>query len=270
VVVCEKDTEYCIVLMTDSAQLRTHIAQLGKLTLDKNKIITSNPYGGVLLSSANASTWTPHQDTDLTFVLYTARFEPKGQLNFSNIVMDSPDRLLYTIDILNSVSTSTKVQSNVNNKGFKIINPWTDYYLDEYGKNCKVKVDLSSNDPYQSPLINKDSASVVAFKFENSATYISKNMVLDEECNEVKILLNTSVGCADNVKVWIATDGVGQKWDELTSKNRRPIDYDNVQLIFNKEKLDIENFRVKVTIYAENTCTRPYISKLGVILNESL
>lgn len=270
VVLCEKDTEYCIVLLTDSPKLRSYVAQLGKHTLDKKKIITSNPYTGVLLSSANASTWTPHQDMDLTFRIYTARFESKGQLNFSNIVMNDADRMLYTIDILNSVSTSTKVQANVNNKGFKIVNPWTDYNLDEYGKNCKVKIDLSTNDPYQSPLINKDSANVVAFKSENSATYISKNMVLDEQCNEAKVMLNTSVGCANNVKVWIATDGIGQAWTELTSPTRRPIDPENVQLIFNKTGLKVQNFRIKVTISTDNTCNKPYISKLGVILNESV
>ena len=83
-------------------------------------------------------------------------------------------------------------------------------------------------------------------------------------------MLNTSVGCANSVKVWISTDGVGQVWTELTSPSRRPIDYENVQLIFNKTGLKVQNFRVKVTISTDNTCNRPYISKLGVILNESL
>lgn len=270
VMLCEKDTEYCMVLLTDSPKLKSYIAQLGKQTLDKKKIITANPYQGVLLSSANASTWTAHQDMDLKFRLYTARFQTKGQLNFSTIAMDSADRMLYTIDIMNSVNTTTKVQSNLNSKGFKIVNPWTNYELDEYGKNCKVKIDMTTSDTYMSPLINKDSANVIAFKSENEAVYVSKNMILDEQCNEIKVMLNTSTKCASDVKVFIATDGIGTTWTELTSPTQKLIDLENVQLTFNKKSLKITNFRIKVVISTDNTCNKPYISKLGAILNVSL
>jgi hypothetical protein len=42
------------------------------------------------------------------------------------------------------------------------------------------------------------------------------------------------------------------------------------QLVFTKNNLSVKNFRIKVEISTTNTCSRPFISKLGVIFNESL
>lgn len=67
--------EYAIVVLTDSATTRLRIAELGKFDATAQKWITSQPYQvGVLLSSSNASTWTAHQDRDLTFRLLACKF----------------------------------------------------------------------------------------------------------------------------------------------------------------------------------------------------
>ncbi|RXE99595.1 hypothetical protein [Pseudoalteromonas sp. PS5] len=68
------DQEYALVVLTDGAEHSVAIAELGKLDQGHNWV-TSQPYQvGVLLSSSNASTWTPHQDKDLTFRLKAAKF----------------------------------------------------------------------------------------------------------------------------------------------------------------------------------------------------
>lgn len=87
----EKDTEYAIVILTDDANHAVRVAQLGKFDSLNQKWVTAQPYTvGVLLSSSNASTWTPHQDTDLTFRLVGAEFTTNtrvidmGTINVSN------------------------------------------------------------------------------------------------------------------------------------------------------------------------------------------
>lgn len=67
--------EYALVVLTDSAITSLAVAELGKFDASTNKFVTSQPYQvGVLLSSSNASTWTPHQDRDLSFRLLGAKF----------------------------------------------------------------------------------------------------------------------------------------------------------------------------------------------------
>ena len=271
VVQCEKDTEYCIVILTDSPKLSMFIAKLGDKTLDGSKYITTNPYTtGVLLSSSNASTWTPHQDMDLKFAIYGAVFESKGELNFSEVTTNNADRLLYTIDILNGISSQAVVYSNINNSGFNLVEPWEFYELDTHAKSCNVRIAMSTIDTNQSPMINKDSLGIVSFISENSACYVSKNIILETECQEIKVLLNTSSHSDNVVKVWYATDGIGQDWVELTEPTSKTVDLRTKQLEFVKDSLSIKNFRIKVEISTTNTCSRPFISKLGVIFNESL
>lgn len=68
------DVEHALVLMTDDAVHEVAIGEIGKFDQTLGWV-TAQPYTtGVLLSSANASTWTPHQGADLTFKLRAARF----------------------------------------------------------------------------------------------------------------------------------------------------------------------------------------------------
>jgi hypothetical protein len=66
----EAGVEYALVIGCDDAQTALGVAELGKFDPAQQKWVTSQPYQvGVLLSSSNGSTWTPHQDKDLTFRL---------------------------------------------------------------------------------------------------------------------------------------------------------------------------------------------------------
>lgn len=67
--------EYAIVVMTDDPNYRVRIAELSKRDKIQYTYVRRQPYQvGVLLSSSNASTWTPHNEIDLTFRLLAARF----------------------------------------------------------------------------------------------------------------------------------------------------------------------------------------------------
>lgn len=67
--------EFAVVVLTDSATVSVFCAELGKFDSNAQRWITGQAYQvGVLLSSSNASTWTAHQDRDLTFRLLGCKF----------------------------------------------------------------------------------------------------------------------------------------------------------------------------------------------------
>ena len=71
----EPDVEYAVVILTDDANHAVRVGKLGGFDSVAQKWVTQQPYTvGVLLSSSNASTWTPHQDMDLCFKLNGAQF----------------------------------------------------------------------------------------------------------------------------------------------------------------------------------------------------
>lgn len=76
-------TEYAFVVLCDDAETALSVAELGKFDATAQQWVVSQPYQvGVLLSSSNASTWTAHQDRDLTFRaaggVLQRRVEPAG------------------------------------------------------------------------------------------------------------------------------------------------------------------------------------------------
>lgn len=80
-VFCHAGEEYAIVLLTDDQGTAVKIAELGKYDAVNSRWVTSQPYQvGVLLSSSNASTWTPHQNLDLTFRLLAAKFSENSHV----------------------------------------------------------------------------------------------------------------------------------------------------------------------------------------------
>jgi len=73
-VTLEANREYALVVLTDDANHAVSVAELGKYD-PRTGWVTAQPYQiGVLLSSSNGITWTPHQTQDLTFRLLGCRF----------------------------------------------------------------------------------------------------------------------------------------------------------------------------------------------------
>lgn len=87
----EGGTEYFLVLLTDDATHAVRVAELGKFDSTTNRFVTAQPYTvGVLLSSSNASTWTAHQEKDLTFRLVGASFTATEQtFNLGSLTVSS-------------------------------------------------------------------------------------------------------------------------------------------------------------------------------------
>ena len=92
----EAGTEYFVVLASDDDTHAVRVAELGKYDSTVNRFVTAQPYTvGVLLSSSNNSTWTPHQEKDLTFRLAGASFTATEQVvNLGTITVSNMTDLL--------------------------------------------------------------------------------------------------------------------------------------------------------------------------------
>jgi hypothetical protein len=77
----QDNTEYCIVLASDSNGYRAWISQLGDAIPNSSRTISEQPYAGVLFKSQNASTWTADQNQDLKFTIYRCQFDTNAVAN---------------------------------------------------------------------------------------------------------------------------------------------------------------------------------------------
>jgi hypothetical protein len=82
--------EYCIVLLSNSNNYHAWTSELGGIdvTGPTPRLISEQPYAGVLFKSQNASTWTAHQNEDLMFRVNVAEFQTAGSAMFVNSRVD--------------------------------------------------------------------------------------------------------------------------------------------------------------------------------------
>ena len=72
---CDANTMYSFVFLSDSAEHSLWTAKLGQFDTFAESWVTEQAYNvGTLLSSSNAATWTPHQKKDLNFEIMVADF----------------------------------------------------------------------------------------------------------------------------------------------------------------------------------------------------
>jgi len=149
--------EYAIVVLCDDAVTALRIAELGKYDSTAQKWVTSQPYQvGVLLSSSNASTWTPHQDRDMTFVLHKAVFTQTNKtVALGNVaVTGATDLMLIATDEL--PSSDTRIE-------YTLTIPGGDVITASSGQPIRLASAVTGNIAVAAKLIGSASSSPVLF-----------------------------------------------------------------------------------------------------------
>jgi Domain of unknown function (DUF4815) len=70
----QNGTEYALTVLSDSDAYEIWVSQTLETNVMTKKVISSQPYNGVLFKSQNASTWTADQTQDMKFKIYRANF----------------------------------------------------------------------------------------------------------------------------------------------------------------------------------------------------
>jgi hypothetical protein len=78
------NSEYSIVLLSDSPNYRVFISRLGELDILTGTRISTQPTLGSLFKSQNGTTWNPSQFEDLKYTIYRASFANEGIVRFFN------------------------------------------------------------------------------------------------------------------------------------------------------------------------------------------
>ena len=115
---CDAQREYALVFLSDSAEHALWTATLGKFDTFSQAWTTVQPYNvGVLLSSSNAATWTPHQKKDLCFELMAAEFTANSTtIDLGDVSVSNATDLVAEVPMLLPGSDSTiKIQLTATN-----------------------------------------------------------------------------------------------------------------------------------------------------------
>jgi hypothetical protein len=182
----QQGAEYSVILMANSQKYEVYISNFGSKILGTDRLISSQPYLGVLFKSQNSTTWNPIQEQDLTFRLLYAQYNPALQSNIefqlsassgitANVPLDtfyvtSGNLLLPNTSISTAYSTTTAAGVHEEFRTFQLDE--NVYFDDTLGRRVatstansfKLRFILSTLNQDISPLMDLDRLSVLAIE----------------------------------------------------------------------------------------------------------
>ena len=177
--------EYAFVIINDDPVAELQVAELGKRTIDVPNIWLTNPayQTGVLLSSANNSTWTPHQTEDVRFWLYDCTFGSMDAFNYDTKNVTDMTDFMVLADA--TVNEGTSIQYKVEFLD-RTGNLPSVYFVDandqiptteRYSGRIKISAEMESAG-LKSPIMDADIQLAVGTS-KKTSTYTSKGIEID-------------------------------------------------------------------------------------------
>ncbi|RNB89865.1 hypothetical protein EDM56_11955 [Brevibacillus fluminis] len=268
-VLLQANVEYAIVILTTSANYRAYVARMGNKDLTTQKIVSRQPYDiGLLFSSSNGSAWTAHQDMDLKFKLYGAKFAGKSELYFNKISVNKMTHLILAAsqvvpqrsDIrweysLDSITWYPLAGQDVT----QLVQVATDVYIRALMRSEEVGGVKGS-----SPVLQKQ-VNAVAMKYKNDGMYVSRLITSEENFSDIAIYLDMSSPSGTTQFVEYTVDN-GKNWRSSGSASPQgKIDEEFMRVKF-QIRLDTpaKSFRVRIKLSSSEPMLTPRARNLMV------
>lgn len=209
------DREWCVMVKSDDAQHALSIARVGDFDASQQRFVSAQPYSvGVLLSSSNASTWTPHQNEDLTFRLVAARFAPTTRtIDLGPVtVSDMSDLLIRAGVELPSAETSVTFEVEREDGSITRLLPGQTWQIDEFvSEELSLRAILAGTAKLSPTLFPRPL--MVAGSIMESGTYVTRAFSMGSAIRMSAFLkARLPSGSALTVEI----DAADDDWDAVT------------------------------------------------------
>jgi len=261
----QADQEYALVVLTDDPDHALSIAQLGRFDVSSGWV-TQQPYQiGVLLSSSNASTWTPHQDMDLTFQLLAAKFtETTKEYSFGTFDATDVSDLL-TLATVERTSSNTDIVWIVRNTDGDVFRLQENQPLNlpsllsgEYELLVEIRGDMN-----RSPVLHTGIQAVLG-KIRPEADYISRAFKCGN-ATKITVTLNGYTQGLSTITVYYQDNG---NWTLMTVINGEEIGDGWEELTYSTNDVSTPDTRIKLVLKGDATA-RPLATNLRAIVTDA-
>ncbi|MPV86912.1 DUF4815 domain-containing protein [Ostreibacterium oceani] len=273
-VLLDGGVEYALVILSDEPTPSLKVATLGGFDDERQRWITAQPYTvGVLLSSSNASTWTPHNDSDLLFALHaadyvaTAKTIDIGTLSVTAVT----DLYVLTNTQITAADTTVTVEATL---------PDGQVLTFADGQHRALPAAISGDITLRAVLIGSATFSpvlgatvqVLTGRLETSGRYITRAIPAGLN-SRVRVLVDAFTPQGANVIVRAASTDASpdtSTWQTLTQlPDYTLLDDGRVELIFESDTLiDAANIAVEIELVG-HAGARPFVENPRVLVIEA-
>ncbi|MBB3017726.1 hypothetical protein FHR70_000766 [Microvirga lupini] len=258
------NVEYCIVVMCDDAVSSIGIAELGKWSLSSQRWVTSQASNvGVLFSSSNNSTWTAHQDRDMTFRLLAAKYTQAQRVvdlgtvaasgHTDALVLSAPDtptsETTFSIDL--ELPDGTVITTGDSQKVT---------FIPAVTGNIGVKARLSASEHVSTTVFP---GTVLALgTVQTTADYVSRAFPAGAPDSDVMVIFDAYLPSGSTVAVSLSGTGAGDTWETIPQDGvALPIGDGLYEYRFKKVDFNKANCKIKLVLNGTNAA-RPIVRNL--------
>lgn len=267
-VLLQREREYCVVLLCDDADAAVSVATLGEWDTRALRWVTAQPYQiGVLLSSSNASTWTPHNDKDLTFELLRADYGAAGVAETIElgqaIVDDATDLIVQAFAHQpNADATCT----------FRLTLDDASTYTVTAGQVVSLPSRYSGGVQAQAVLGGKAAMGAVlepgiqllSASLQTEGTYITPTITAGNNAT-VRVIYEADLPAGSAVNVHVQADTQGAEWVQVPFASSSPSSVGIIEITHALAGFSAAALRVRLTLTGTHTA-RPAVRNLRVVV----
>lgn len=263
----ESGVEYAMVIQCNDAVSALKIATLGQYDAEHTKWVTAQPYQiGVLLSSSNASTWTPHQISDLAFRLLSPAFNQNAiNVDLGYITATAISDLMvlgntYIPSVDTNINFTLTLVADSNRQIICTLNQIV-HLPALYTGQVNISANLTGT-ATRSPVLGEDvmlATGVIA----TSGTYITRLFPANAGTNVTVIIDAYTVGSA-TVAVHVRTSG-DTVWTAAPLISTAAMADGFAEITYKLTGFSETDTRIKITLTG-TTAYRPFVRKLRVAL----
>lgn len=262
----QPNVEYAIVALCNDSVTQCAIAELGKWDQTNGRWVTSQSYQvGVLLSSSNASSWTAHQDRDLTFRLLARKYTAGTRtIELGKVSVNG------ATDLLVSAMTDNPVTGA--DSSIQLTFPDGSYLDTSDGQIIQLANPVTGDISVRANLRATEAASatlgagsqIIVGKIQNTAEYITRAIDADAAGCKVRVMYDGLIPSGAGVTVYVSGVDAGDSWVQVPSEGSAIPLGDGVYA-YSCYKTGILEAKIRVKLVLTGTpAARPYVFNLRV------
>lgn len=261
----EAGVEYALVILTNDPVTALATAQLGGWDAHLAQWVTSQPYSvGVLLSSSNASTWTPHQTDDLTFeLLATEHTASVHTLELGTVaVEDATDLMVQAGAVLPAAAAGVVVAMQLGNGQSYEAAPGQAVQLpSRYTGDVVCRARLSGNSHFAAHLL--PGMQLVVGSVQTQGDYITPAITAGEGV-DVHVVVQALLPAGAALQVHLQEDGAAN-WVEVPYLSSSAQTAGVLELTYRLQGVEADRVRVRLKLTGAHGA-RPEIANLRVVV----
>lgn len=259
-----RDTEYSLVVLCNDATTALSIAQMGKYDARAQKYVTAQPYAvGILLTSSNASTWTPHQDMDLTFRLLEPDYTAENrEISLGNAELENAtDLLLYALAEIPAASAVVDYTLKLPQGASVTVAQGQAVTVSEpQTGNAEVVANLRGQSQDMGPVLWPE-AQLLSGNLKQTADYVTRSVIAAGAAKATLVydaLIPSGAGVTPEIQV------DGGEWQAMTLDGTTRSDNGWVEFRYGFALSSASLIKVKLSLSGTSQA-RPYVSSIRLL-----